>query len=84
VEGVTAFRRARFPLAPRSGERVASDSEPGEGRLIKSPLPPHALRAFGTLSRKRERGKKERARYFFSTRTGLPASHCLMSSTICV
>ncbi|MEA2879848.1 MAG: hypothetical protein QOF14_5044, partial [Hyphomicrobiales bacterium] len=38
-----------------------------------------------TLSRKRERGKQVRlASYFFNTRTGLPASHCLMSSTICV
>jgi hypothetical protein len=32
----------------------------------------------------RFRGDERLGGYFFNTRTGLPASHCRMSSTICV
>jgi len=45
-----------FPLAPRSGERVADEVGGERGLSVKQgPLPP-SLRS-GTLSRKRERGK---------------------------
>ena len=48
-----------LPLAPRSGERVADEvgGERGASRHTQIPLPP-SLRS-GTLSRKRERGRKQ-------------------------
>jgi hypothetical protein len=46
----------RFPLS-RLRERVDANEVSGRERAISAqfPLPPHSLRSFGTLSRKREK-----------------------------
>src|SRR5581483_1546504 len=51
----TVIRALRFDsLAPRSGERVPSECEAGEGRRLALPSPGSRF-ALATLSRKRER-----------------------------
>jgi hypothetical protein len=55
---------SRFPLAPRSGERVPSGCEAGEGWCGK-PGRPSPRRFAATLSRKRERGKRSTPRLHY-------------------
>ena len=78
---IMRVREADGPLADRRAR--------GDADQLRLPEPDPAV---GRRAHRHQRcdfavvrgGGAGLTRYFFNTRTGLPASHCLMSSTICV
>jgi len=78
MEGVTLS----FPSPREAGRGCPSEARAGEGLLAARALSP-PLRGL-PLPQAGEGKEGESRAYFFNTLTGLPASHALMSSTICV